>query len=121
MKRTLQNFRLDSLNYLTIFPTIFLTAAVGAQLFPRNATANTAPNIGNFNSGSFNDFQPINQPDFTIDSSRGSQQFFNRDQQQLFFLPDNSSNPILEIDDESTTTEIDQQEPQQAPANDELQ
>ncbi|MEM7760140.1 MAG: hypothetical protein AAF298_18745 [Cyanobacteria bacterium P01_A01_bin.40] len=111
MINTLQNFRLISLSSLTILPAILLTTVVKAQIPPSGANTTTVPNIGNSNFGRLNNVKPIQQPGSFSDSTRGSssQQFFHQGREQLFFLPENHSEPILQIDEEIKEMERDNQ------------
>ncbi|MEM8721817.1 MAG: hypothetical protein AAGE84_21380 [Cyanobacteria bacterium P01_G01_bin.39] len=108
---TLQNCRGGFWSSLVILPAIFLTTIVEAQTVPSGANINTVPNTGNFNSGGLNEIKPIRQRGSFSDSSRGSQQFFQQDQKQLFFLPEDNSEPILQIDEELEPQELDEADP----------
>lgn len=110
MLSTLKSYRRGFFLSLIMLPTTLLATGVHAQTVPSGASTNTLPNIGNSNPGRLNDVKPIRQPSSVIDSSRGSQQFFNRGREQLFFLPDSNSESILEIDEELEGTENENQE-----------
>ena len=110
MLNILQNCRLGWWSSLVVLPTILGTTITNAQNLPSGAGTTTVPNIGNFNSGSLNQVQPIRQGGSTLDSSRNSRQFFNQGREQLFFLPDNDSESILKIDEELEGTEQKNQE-----------
>ena len=110
MLSTLKSYRRGFFLSLIILPATLLATAIHAQTVPNGASTNTLPNLGNSNPGRLNDVKPIRQPNSVIDSSRGSQQFFNRGREQLFFLPDNNPESILEIDEELEGTEGENQE-----------
>ncbi|MEM7595962.1 MAG: hypothetical protein AAF383_31415 [Cyanobacteria bacterium P01_A01_bin.83] len=108
MLRTLHNCQLSFLSSLVILPVILLTTIVEAQTVPRGANTTTVPNTGNFNPGGHNEIKPIRQRGSFLDSGRGSQQFFQQDRKQLFFLPEDNSEPILQIDEELEPQELDE-------------
>ena len=86
---------------LAIAGIIFLTIGsnrILAQSNPSGAIDNTSPNIGNISPGQFNNIKPVRQPSFPVDAG-GSQQFFEGGQDRIYFLPEEESKPILEIDD----------------------
>ncbi len=47
-----------------------------------------------------NEIKPIQQPGSLFDFNSGSQDFFQQGREQLYFLPDDQSEPILKVDEE---------------------
>lgn len=73
------------------------TEKVQAQSNPSGSLNNTSPSLDRISPGQFNNIQPVRQPNFPVDSG-GSQQFFEGGQDRIYFLPEEESEPILEID-----------------------
>ena len=89
-----------------MMPRIFLAAGIiftvgcnfaQAQSPPAGA-GNTSPNLGNISPGQFNNVRPVPQRSINFNSG-GSQQFFRQGDEQLYFLPEEKPEPILEIDE----------------------
>jgi hypothetical protein len=88
-----------------------------AQTNPSGLQGNTTPNLDNFAPNQFDDVQPVGQPDLGIDSNNSSQQFFRQNNDQLYFLPESKSEPILKIDETVEAEGIDYEDLQQQPSN----
>ena len=81
--------------FLAILSTAF-SSMTNAQTSPPSSS-NTAPN--SFSSQP-NDIRPIQQPGSFFDSNNGSRQFFQQGREQLYFLPEEKSEPILQIEED---------------------
>ena len=78
---------------------------VRAQSTPPSAIGNTAPpNIDSLPPRAFDNVRPAVQENL-FDSNNGSQQFFRQGQDRLYFLPEDKSEPILNIDEAVKTEE----------------
>lgn len=82
---------MKSILYLIAIPAILLTNAIAKAQTP------IPPDIGN---PSQIDTRPIQQPGAVFDSNNGSRQFFQQGRDKLFLLPQEKSEPILQIDEE---------------------
>lgn len=78
--------------YLVTIPSIFLINSIA------KAQNVTSPNTVN-SPNQINDVEPIQQPGTFFDPSNGSGQFFQQDRDRLYFLPEEKSEPILQIDE----------------------
>ncbi|WP_319422494.1 hypothetical protein [Pleurocapsa sp. FMAR1] len=82
---------------------LFLTGLASAILFANLARSQSVDGVDNTVQNlsqtlQYNDVRPVRQPNFLIDSSSGSQQFFQQGKKQLYFLPEEKAKPILKID-----------------------
>ena len=85
--------------------TVLLSLGMFQVMLATVAVAQTSParsdnTVTNFPSGRLNEIKPIRQPGTFFDSNNGSQRFFQRGREQLYFLPDEKSEAILQIDEE---------------------
>lgn len=85
--------------------TVLFSLGMSQVMFIKVAVAQTSParsnnTVTNFPSGRLNEIKPIRQPGTFFDSNNSSQQFFQRGREQLYFLPEEKSEPILQIDEE---------------------
>ncbi len=89
----------DRINQITVIVTgiialSLVTSAAEAQPTPPDASGNTVPelptNFGNNSVGDSNIF---------IEPNNSSQEFFEQGREQLFFLPKDSGENILKIDE----------------------
>lgn len=93
-----------------------LLAISNIMFFSAAHAQNSAPSSSDTVPDSFsnqpNDIRPIQQPGSFFDSNNnGSRQFFQQGREQLYFLPDKKSEPILQVDENITEeTEVEQQE-----------
>jgi hypothetical protein len=80
--------------------TIYLATISGIVLasFSGNAQTTPAPEVGNL-LNQVNGATPIQQPGRVLDPNSGSRQFFQQGRDQLYFLPTEKSQPILQIDE----------------------
>ncbi len=101
--------------FLTGVMSLTLTCSmVQAQQNPSGTLGNTTPNLP-LSSGQFNNFEPIRQPNFLIESGSGSQQFFRQGREQLYLLPQEKSEPILQIDETIEAEGVNYQDLQNKP------
>ncbi len=83
---------------------LFLTGLASATLFADPARSQSVDGVNNTiqNSGQvpvqFNNVRPVRQPNFLIDSDSSSQRFFQQGREELYFLPEKKTEPILKID-----------------------
>lgn len=82
---------------LGLMPSLFYANLVQAQ--SNSGLSNTIQNSGSRPSTRLDNIQPVRQPNFLIDSSSGSQQFFRDGRDSLYLLPTESTEPILKIDE----------------------
>ena len=76
-----------------------------AQSTPPSAAGNTSPpDFDNISPREFNNVRPVQQ-DWDYGSG-GSQQFFKQDNDNLYFLPEDEFDSILQIDESVKTEEI---------------
>ena len=88
---------MKSIFYLGALSSILLTGAIAnAQDSP---SSSTTPSPNN-SSIQVNPSEPVQQPGTVLDSNSGSRQFFQQGREQLYFLPEEKSEPILEVDEE---------------------
>lgn len=84
--------------------TILFLLGISQVILTTVAVAQTSPNsnntMTNFPSNRLSEIKPIRQPGSFFDSNNSAQQFFQRGREQLYFLPDEKSEPILQIDEE---------------------
>jgi hypothetical protein len=80
--------------------TIYLATISGIVLvsFSGNAQTTPSPEVGNL-LNQVNRTTPIQQPGGVLDPNSGSRQFFQQGRDQLYFLPTEKSQPILQIDE----------------------
>jgi hypothetical protein len=80
--------------------TIYLATISGIVLasFSGNAQTTPSPEVGNL-LNQVNGATPIQQPGRVLDPNSGSRQFFQQGRDQLYFLPTEKSQPILQIDE----------------------
>lgn len=89
------------LSFPMIVPTILMTTLAEAQTLPSQpGNGNLNSNFNNFPSGQLNDIRTIRQPGGFFDSNKGSQRFFQRGSEQLYFLPNEEPESILEVESE---------------------
>ena len=78
-------------------------AAASLALSPPVLAQTTAPGVNNTQpqlpAPTFNEIKPIRQSGSFSDFNRGSQQFFQEGREQLYFLPSEESEPILQVDE----------------------
>lgn len=86
------------------------SASVLAQ---SNPTGNS-PTFNDISPGRFSDVRPV-QRQFSTDLQGGSQDFFRRGDEGLYFLPTENSKPILKIDEEVKSDEIKAPQPESSP------
>ncbi len=90
-----------------------------AQTNPSGSGGNNIPSLNDIPSNKLDNSQSAEQQDFIIDSVNSSQQFFRQDQffrqnnDQLYFLPESKSEPILKIDKTIEAEGIDYEDIQQ--------
>ncbi|MGL6344465.1 MAG: hypothetical protein ACRC80_35615, partial [Waterburya sp.] len=91
--------------FLTGILSLTLTCYTAeAQTNPSDLQGNNIPSLNDIPSSQLDNSQSVEQQDFIIDSVNSSQQFFRQDQffrqnnDQLYFLPESKSEPILKID-----------------------
>lgn len=90
-----------------------------AQTNPSGLQGNNIPSLNDIPSNQLDNSQSVEQQDFIIDSVNSSQQFFRQDQffrqnnDQLYFLPEPKSEPILKIDKTVEAEGIDYEDIQQ--------
>ena len=114
---TIRSFKsfIRQFGFQTVIENIFFSAGaiflifsgnlVRAQSTPPSAIGNTTP--PNFDNLSPREFDNIRSPQQNWNySSNGSQQFFRQDNDDLYFLPEDESDSILQIDEKVTTEEI---------------
>ena len=90
---------------------LFLLGILNIIFSPVSNAQITAPRSSNTEPNSFSsqpsNIKPIQQPGSFFDSnSSGSQQFFQQDTEQLYFLPEEKSEPILQIDEDIKEEEV---------------
>lgn len=84
-----------------------------AQTNPSGSGGNNIPSLNDIPSNQLDDAQSVEQQDFIINSVNSSQQFFRQDNEQLYFLPESKSEPILKIDKTIEAEGIDYKDIQQ--------
>jgi len=93
---------------LGLIPCLMFVEHVQAQISP--GSSNSIQNSGSIPPARSDNFRPIGQQNFLIDSNRGSQQFFRDGRESLYFLPAGNTESILKIDETSDIQEADQKE-----------
>ncbi|MGL4883321.1 MAG: hypothetical protein ACRC8K_20015 [Waterburya sp.] len=106
--------------FLTGILSLTLTCYTAqAQTNPSGLQGNNIPSLNDIPSNQLDEPLTVEQQDFVIDSVNSSQQFFRQDQffrqnnDQLYFLPESKSEPILKIDETVETEKIDAEDLQQ--------
>lgn len=91
---------------LGLMPSLFYASLVQAQ--SSSGLSNSIQNSGSMPPTRLDNIQPVRQPNFLIDSSSGSQQFFRDGRDSLYLLPAESAEPILKIDEGNDIQETEQ-------------
>ena len=87
------------LGSIGLMPLILSARITSAQSNAPVKTDGATPNLDNLNSERLNEPKIIQQP-LLLDPNSDSRQFFQQGREQLYFLPEKSTEPILEIDEE---------------------
>ena len=83
---------------MTVF-WLILAEMTTAQTLPLpSENSDAAPNIDRLDSDGLGDRQPVQQPIFV--EPYDSQNFLDRQQEGIYFLPESESDSILDVDDE---------------------
>lgn len=98
---------------------LLLTGVISLAVFGDRVRAqtpsganNSVPNLNSLSGDRLNQLRPVTplrQRNFLFDSDGGSQQFFRQRTDRLYFLPQSKSEPILKIDENIKTEEVDQE------------
>ena len=92
--------------FLLGISNILFSPAINAQTpiaEPNSPTLNLPSNLPN-------EIEPIPQSGSFFDFNSGSQDFFQQGREQLYFLPDEKSEPILQLDEEMKEGRRDRQQ-----------